>query len=57
MWLMYLQSLKFLCPTIKGEVHLQESTLYILWPYEMLPSTPYIMTHAPAKFEVATSYG
>ena len=47
---MHLQSLKLLSQKVKEEMHIQENTLFDLWPwpwgqghYEMLPSTLYIM--------------
>ena len=32
MWPLYLQTLKFLCPTIKREMYWQESAIFDLWP-------------------------
>ena len=57
---MQLQSLKFLRPTVKEEMHLQETTLYDLdlgvkVTYNVAQYSPYHEKYAPAKFEVATS--
>ena len=47
MWPIYLQGLKLLRPTVKEEMHLQDNTLFNLWPWGQghingfsVPSTP-----------------
>ena len=60
MWPMHLQSLKFLRPTIKEEMHLQESTLFDLWVKVTRNVAQYPLDHVtytPAKFEGATYNG
>ena len=59
---MQLQSLKLLCLTVKGKVHLQENTLFDL---ELVAKVTQYITQYPlhhvayshVKFEVATSNG
>ena len=51
---MHLQSLKLLCPTVKGK-HFQENTLYDLDTQDVAQYPLHHMTYAPAKFEVAMS--
>ena len=57
---MHLQSLKLLCPMVKGEMHLQANTLYDLdlgvkVTQNVFQYPPNHVTYAPGKFEVATS--
>ena len=49
---------------VKGEMHLQEITLYDLWPWPLVKVTQNVaqyhlhyVTFLVTKFEVATSYG
>ena len=62
MWPMHLQSLKLLLQTIKEEMHLQENSLFDLWPwgqgrtkYCTVSSKWCDLFSSDTKFEVATS--
>ena len=62
MWPMYRQNLKLLLWKVYEEMHLQENTLFDLWPGVKVTRniTKYPLHHviyAPTKFEVATSNG
>ena len=64
MWHVYLQSMKLLRPMVK-EMHYQEKTLFDHDPKvkgvkvaQYIAQYPWLhVTYAPAKFDVATSYG
>ena len=59
LWPMYLQSLKLLRPMVK-EMHYHENTLFDLDPKVTQNVAKYprlYVTYAPAKCDVATSYG
>ena len=53
---MDLQSLKFLRPTVKKEIHFQENRFFDL-THNVAHFFLHYVTTAPAKFEVATSNG
>ena len=62
MWSMHLQSLKLLHvpPTVREEMHLQETTLFDLdlgvkVPQNVAQYNLHHMTYAPTKLEVTTS--
>ena len=53
---MHLQSLKFIRPTVKKEIHFQENRFFDL-THNVAHFFLHYVTTAPAKFEVATSNG
>ena len=64
MWPIQLQSLKLLRLALKEVIHLQENTLFDLWPWPGVKVTQNVaqypqhhVTYSATKFEVATSKG
>ena len=54
---MHLQTLKLLCPTVYGEMHLQEMFDLTLTQCHIKNCPLHHVTYVPAKFEVDTANG